>query len=364
MAGESLTCREPTIAVNNAEGCILFQLLFQVYAGSGALDAYFARILDLVRQRMTQKPHPRLLQRHLLTVFLAAFAYNAGEALRYMEACGMTVEYFAALTEERMQASFVNQYERKTLVIGLSQVLVTPTPSMEPHMLAIVQVAIQTLNKLTEQEAKALKKAGKKEIALSSKKEQESDEDDEGDDEFEDDDDDEDYEEDMEHEGAATNLTEDKKGAADEEDMGSAGSGGEDEQEEQDGGPDDNHNIEEAKGNGGGLGFVYDDEDSDGDGDEDDSDNENMFDLNVTMDLLNAPFKKADEFVIFNTQLRQLFARDATYTNNLVAQLKEHEKKFLSQLMETKRVEIEHKGVKTEVARRIIHVKRRGGGAQ
>lgn len=77
------------------------------------------------------------------------------------------------------------------------------------------------------------------------------------------------------------------------------------------------------------------------------------------MDMLNAPFKKADEFGIFNNQLRSLHNRDPAYVNNLVSQLDEKERNFLKQLSETKRIEIEHKGVKTEVARRIITVKRR-----
>lgn len=80
------------------------------------------------------------------------------------------------------------------------------------------------------------------------------------------------------------------------------------------------------------------------------------------MDLLVAPFKKADEFAIFNQQLRNLHSRDPTYVNNLVAQLQEDEKKFLKQLVETKRIVVELKGVETQVARRIISVKRRGGG--
>lgn len=79
------------------------------------------------------------------------------------------------------------------------------------------------------------------------------------------------------------------------------------------------------------------------------------------MDLLNAPFKKTDEFAIFNTVLRNLHARDPTYVNNLVGQLQEKDKKFLKEHIETKRIKIEHKGIETEVARRIIKVKRRGG---
>ena len=39
----------------------------------------------------------------------------------------------------------------------------------------------------------------------------------------------------------------------------------------------------------------------------------------------------------------------------------ETEKKFLQELMETKRVKIAHKGVEQDVVRRIITVKRRGG---
>lgn len=86
-----------------------------------------------------------------------------------------------------------------------------------------------------------------------------------------------------------------------------------------------------------------------------------QFDLNVTMDLLNAPFKKADEFSIFNHVLRNLHAKDPAYINNLVSQLSEKDKKFLKEHFETKRITIAHKGIKTEVARRIIKVKRRGG---
>ena len=77
------------------------------------------------------------------------------------------------------------------------------------------------------------------------------------------------------------------------------------------------------------------------------------------MDLLKAPFKKADEFDIFSRQLEGLHKRDPGYVNNLLAQLEASEKEFLKQLTQTKRVKIEHKGVETEVARRIVTAKRR-----
>ena len=80
------------------------------------------------------------------------------------------------------------------------------------------------------------------------------------------------------------------------------------------------------------------------------------------MDLLNAPVKKQDEFATFNQVLRQLHNKDPQYINNLVAQLSEEQKKFLREHIETRRIKIEHKGVETEVARRIISVKRRTAG--
>jgi hypothetical protein len=45
----------------------------------------------------------------------------------------------------------------------------------------------------------------------------------------------------------------------------------------------------------------------------------------------------------------------------LVQQLGPEEKKFLKEHIETKRIKIEHRGIETDVARRIIKVKRRGG---
>lgn len=44
-----------------------------------------------------------------------------------------------------------------------------------------------------------------------------------------------------------------------------------------------------------------------------------------------------------------------------MAQLEVDEKKFLKEHIETKRIKINHRGIETDVARRIIKVKRRGG---
>lgn len=51
------------------------------------------------------------------------------------------------------------------------------------------------------------------------------------------------------------------------------------------------------------------------------------------MDLIQSPFKKADEFEFFNKVLQTLHSKDAQYINNLVGQLTEEEKKYLQQHM-------------------------------
>lgn len=254
-------------------------------------------------------------------------------------------------------SGFVNAYERKTFIIGLSSALNSPymPQGMMPHMLKIIQEVIRMLGKLKLQEAKALKKAAKKEI------DQNAEEDEEDDDE----------------------------GYGDESEGGEYDEAGEEEDEEElneDAMQDtSHHHKEETKANknmgkarmvhhhdddsqdeedNGGLGFVNNDEESKGELDSDDDEDEEVdedFDLHVTMDMLNAPFKKTDEFNFFNQQFRALHDRDSTYINNLVQQMEEEEKKFLRELFETKRVKIEHMGVEADVVRRIITVKRRGG---
>jgi hypothetical protein len=54
MASQAIFSKEPTISVHNAEGCILMQLIFQVYAGTQVLDPHFEEILTLIQTRMNQ----------------------------------------------------------------------------------------------------------------------------------------------------------------------------------------------------------------------------------------------------------------------------------------------------------------------
>lgn len=45
MATESLFCKEPSITINNAEGAILIQLLFQVFSGTQAMDVFYEDLM-------------------------------------------------------------------------------------------------------------------------------------------------------------------------------------------------------------------------------------------------------------------------------------------------------------------------------
>ena len=85
MAGESMFAKEPTITVNNAEGAILMQLLFQIYAGTHVLNEFFEEVLQLVIRRLSSQPMQDYLKRHLLSVFLTALAYNPSLTLQFLE---------------------------------------------------------------------------------------------------------------------------------------------------------------------------------------------------------------------------------------------------------------------------------------
>jgi len=96
-------------------------LLFQVFAGTEVLDAYFAQILDLVVARMTMSPMADHLKRHILCVFLTAFAYNPTYTINYCESKNLTTDLFDQIFT--LAPSFTNIYERKIFIIGLSNAL-------------------------------------------------------------------------------------------------------------------------------------------------------------------------------------------------------------------------------------------------
>lgn len=194
MASDSLFSKEPSITTHNAEGAILLQLLFQVYAGTTVLNDFFDDLLSLVYKRMVAQPMHDHLKRHLLSVWLTALAYNPALTLSLLERHQLTGDFFRQVTDPRLTGTFLNTYERKTLIIGLTSALNAEQmpQAMAEHMLGIVQTIIRTLNRLKEQESKALKKQAKKEIKVNENEEDE--EEDEEDEESEEEEEDEEVE--------------------------------------------------------------------------------------------------------------------------------------------------------------------------
>jgi hypothetical protein len=131
---------------------------------------------------MSQEPMQDPLKRHVLSVFLTALAYNPSLTLGFFEQASLTVDFFNQVIT--LSNTFINTYERKTFIIGLTSALNADLmpPSMAPLIIKIIQSVIAMLHKLKEQESKALKKAGKKEIKV------DDDEDDDDEDDEEDDD--------------------------------------------------------------------------------------------------------------------------------------------------------------------------------
>jgi hypothetical protein len=88
IAIEAMFTMEPNVTVNNAEGAIFLQIIFQIFQGTDILNEHFEYILDKVLERLngsTQLQVKVSLKKHLLQVFLAALYYNNSAAIKYME---------------------------------------------------------------------------------------------------------------------------------------------------------------------------------------------------------------------------------------------------------------------------------------
>jgi phosphopantothenoylcysteine synthetase/decarboxylase len=115
---------------------------------------------------------------------------------------------------DQFAASFTNVYERKTFILGLTSAFnaeVMP-PSMQTHLLKIIQQIIAMLNKLKEQEAKSLQKAAKKEIKASDN-DDDDDDDEDGDSDDEDDFEDADEDDHMQEDEEAKHSEPEEDGA-------------------------------------------------------------------------------------------------------------------------------------------------------
>ncbi len=92
MGTMSMFSTESNVTVQNAEGCIFLQLLFQVFRETTALNEYFEGILDKVIERLRVQPMQEHLKRHLILVFMNAIAYNSSATFNYLDSKGVTQE--------------------------------------------------------------------------------------------------------------------------------------------------------------------------------------------------------------------------------------------------------------------------------
>ena len=78
---------------------------------------------------------------------------------------------------------------------------------------------------------------------------------------------------------------------------------------------------------------------------------------------MKTDLKGEDEFLFFKSVMMQLFEQNRAGTMAFIAQMNQPKQLFLKEIMTVKRVKIMHDGMKYEVPRRIIKVKRSGKAA-
>lgn len=85
-----------------------------------------------------------------------------------------------------------------------------------------------------------------------------------------------------------------------------------------------------------------------------------QFDLAVTLDTLITDIKKIDHNENFCTSLRSLGERSPEYINQVIAAFTPEQRKFLTDMLQTKKVTIQKSdGQEEMVSRKLIKVKRR-----
>mmetsp|Transcript_9607 Transcript_9607/g.9265 ORF Transcript_9607/g.9265 Transcript_9607/m.9265 type:complete len:314 (+) Transcript_9607:2193-3134(+) len=250
---------ESNMTIQNAEGAIFLQLLFQVFRETDALNQFFQQILDNGTERLRIQPMSDGLKRQLALMYLCAIAYNSQATFNYLEQNGITEEILNKIFEVSEQ--LFNSYERKVYVIGMSCLIASqhiPT-TLVNNIKMIIEKSVSVLTKQRFIEQKSLRKAGKKELKDDGDSDEEEDE--EGEDS--------DYEPSDNEEDEEESKKEDKEKDAElheEEENKEESKGGEGE-EQKEGGKEDAD--------------TEDEEDSELDDEEN-----GMFDLNITLDML------------------------------------------------------------------------------
>jgi len=214
---------------------------------------------------------------------MSAMSYNSNATLMYLEQKGMTQSLLQALFEQK--ENFKHEYEKRFFIIGLSEMLLCQNlpASLSPLLANMLQEIIDMLKNDDKQRIKKLEKQARAEVQENANGDDDDDDDDDSDDEDDDDDDD---DEDIEDDAETKNIDDDELGFKSKENQ-----------------------MEETKETGGETEIEIEHQDYE----EDDlsfgseaNDMDGLFDLIVTMDLIQAPFKKLKSGEIFCDALRSL----------------------------------------------------------
>jgi hypothetical protein len=79
----------------------------------------------------------------------------------------------------------------------------------------------------------------------------------------------------------------------------------------------------------------------------------------MTLDSIQAQLKKIDEYGYVGKVIRLLHSQNPESTKTLVASLKPEHQEYLKDILQSKRVAITRRGVRTTVARKVVKAKQR-----
>ena len=77
----------------------------------------------------------------------------------------------------------------------------------------------------------------------------------------------------------------------------------------------------------------------------------------MTLELILGQMKKIDEYAYVGKVIRTLYTQNPEGTKQLVATLKPQHQEHLKEILQSKRIAIIHRGVRTTVARKVLKAK-------
>ena len=178
IGDQAMFTTESSITFNNSEGAIFLQILFQIYKGTDAMNIYFENILRRVLERMDSKTGPvkQVLNKHLMSVFLSAFIYNASATIKFLEMNGISKRIIGGILGHKK--IYRSLYEQKQFIVGLTSILVAhdaPETIRDPSTVSRLMVELLAmLEKVQKTEAKIEKKKAKKQIQQDDSRDSES----------------------------------------------------------------------------------------------------------------------------------------------------------------------------------------------